>query len=147
MKTSTFLFLMFFGLCVSTVKAQTFEKGNLLLTADIALNSGTNLIGHVEYGLTNQIGVGGGRYYFSYLGFNDTNIFGRFSYHLNDLIKVDKFDFMGSAELHFGDGTGIAILPGARYYFNEKIAAHAEFTIGASNWGDNGLRLGATFKL
>ena len=65
MKTSTFLFLMFFGLCVSTVKAQTFEKGNLLVTADIALNSGTNLIGHVEYGLTNQIGVGGGIYYFS----------------------------------------------------------------------------------
>jgi hypothetical protein len=140
--------MLFFA---ANMNAQTFSKGNLLVTADFQLSTGTNLIGHLEYGLTDQIGIGGGLWYTSFFGGSNTEIFGRVSYHLNNVINVDKFDFMASSEVYFtADQLGIAILPGARYYFTDKIAAHAEFGIGIvgfSGAGYNDLRLGATFRL
>ena len=150
--------LMLFGLISIfsvDMDAQKFSNGDLVINANLGLNSGTNLIGTVDYGIAAEnISVGAGLWHqtISFLGISAsaTSLLGRVAYHFGEAVNVEKLDLYGGGELAIGlngGGTNLALLPGARYYFNEKLAGHAELPIYLGNGGGSYFRIGVSFKL
>ena len=130
------------------MNAQSHAKGNILISADIdPENAGDVYVGTVEYGLTDDIGIGAGITYISVLGTSVSTFSGRAAYHLNKLINVNKFDFFGAAEVTLNHGTHFSLMPGARYYIIDNLALHAEYPIGLSSGGGSYFRVGVTFKI
>lgn len=144
--------LLTFG--ASKLSAQAFEKGELVINAGLQTNTGTNLIGTIDLGIADNIHVGAGIWFqsISLFGSSSTSLslLGRGAYHFEEVVDVDNLDLYGGGELAInlnGGGTNIALLPGARYYFNEKIGAFAELPIYLGSGGGAYFRLGAAFKL
>lgn len=130
------------------MNAQSHAKGNILISADIdPENAGDVYVGTVEYGLTDDIGIGAGIAYISFSGASSSTFSGRAAYHLNKLINVNKFDFFGAAEVTLNHGNTFSLIPGARYYFIDNLALHAEYPIAINNGGGSGFKVGVTFKI
>jgi hypothetical protein len=125
----------------------------MLVNAQIGTNTGTNLIGTLDYGLTENISIGAGIWHqsISFLGtsVSATALLGRGAYHFTSL-NVDKLDLFAGAEVAvgFGDGatTSFSIMPGARYLLTDNIGLSAELPLFLNNGGGSQLRIGATFK-
>lgn len=139
---------------VSKLSAQSFTKQDLVINAGLQTNTGTNLIGTIDFGVADNINVGAGIWFqsISVFGFSSTSLslLGRGAYHFGEVADVDNLDLYGGGELAInldGGGTNFALLPGARYYFSEKIGAFVELPIYIGSGGGAYFRLGASFKL
>ena len=150
---SVFLFASLFTLCLN---AQTYEKGEKVISGGLGLNTGTNLIGVFDYGMLDKISVGAGIWYQSisipfFGSVNSSSLLLRGAYHLDEIIKVDKLDVYGGAELGIGissgGGTNFGLLPGARYFFTDNLGAWAELPIYLSSGGGAYFRIGVSYKL
>ena len=152
--TALLLFGMISFLAVDT-QAQKFSNGDLIINANLGLNTGTNLIGTVDWGVgAENLSVGAGLWHqtISIFGISAsaTSLLGRVAYHFGEVVKVDKLDLYGGGELAIGlngGGTNLALLPGARYYFSDKIAGHAELPIYLGDGGGSYFRIGVSFKI
>ena len=136
------------------LSAQSYGKGDVVVNAGLQTNTGTNLIGTADFGVANNISVGAGLWFqsISFFGVSSTSLslLGRGAYHFGEAVNVDKLDLYGGGELAInlnGGGTNFALLPGARYYFNDKIGAFLELPIYLGSGGGAYFRLGASFKL
>jgi hypothetical protein len=140
--------LLTFG--VNELTAQSYGKGDLVINAGLQTNAGTNLIGTIDLGVADNISVGAGLWFQSILGSSGASLLARGAYHFGDAVNVDKLDLYGGGELAInlnGGGTNFALLPGARYYFSDKIGGFAELPIYIGSFGGTYLRLGVAFKL
>ncbi|MDP2914772.1 MAG: outer membrane beta-barrel protein [Candidatus Aminicenantes bacterium] len=147
-----------------------FKKGGLYITPQIGFNSLSIPIGaSVEYGLTENIGIGGT---VTYWGWN-ADPYGKYTtiilsaealYHLTNL-KLDKIDLYGGAGLGFainsfsynsgwssdywspgGSGLDLGIIIGGRYYFSPKMAVSLRIMNSLiGSWSNFGAALGVTF--
>ncbi len=159
-----------FALVSLATQAQTFEEGDLNISAGIGLGSwyGSSIpvSASVEYGINENISAGG---YIGYLSYNPswsgndfrvniTLIGPRASYHFTDW-DTGNWDlyagaFAGVAIVSYSNGyrdtwgyTGpgsfrISGYAGGRYNFSDNMAAFSEL-----GYGIEYLRVGATFKL
>ena len=146
------------------LNAQVFQKGDIVAHAGIGLGStysfgglGLPLGGGVEFGITDNIGVGGDIGFVSASGLTIFYIGPKGYYHFNDLLNLDsdELDVYGGLRIlsrHFSVGEGIfgvsasGIYPGlhvgGRYFFSESLGAYAE--LGNSyGW----LKVGVCLKL
>ncbi|NND08873.1 MAG: hypothetical protein HKN87_21075 [Saprospiraceae bacterium] len=144
--------------------AQIFQKGDIVAHAGIGLGStysfgglGLPLGGGVEFGVTDNIGVGGDVGFVSASGLTIFYIGPKGYYHFNDLLNLDseELDVYGGISILYrnfsvGDGifgvTASGIYPGfhvgGRYFFSENLGAYAE--LGNSyGW----LKVGVCLKL
>jgi hypothetical protein len=142
------------------------------LNIGIGLNSefasGTPIGASLEFGVTDDISVGGLIDYLhvSYYTTSFTAFYlgGRGSYHFNKLLNLRSkdWDIYGGASLSYrsfswsdtnlgngynlggayGSGIVLGIHVGTRYYFSEKVGAFIEFGGG----GSSNARLGVAFK-
>jgi hypothetical protein len=150
-----------------------FVKGDNLLNIGIGVNSyysgGIPLGASYEYGITDDISVGGGIDYLSYrynfgsirYGFSALYLGARGSYHFNNLIKHNveeldlyagvilgyrsfswKDDFDGTINDTYGSGVFLGIHAGARYFFKPNLGAFLELGAG----GSSNARLGVALK-
>ena len=158
---------------LSNPASAQYRKGDNLLNLGIGLNSyysgGIPVSGIYEYGVTDDISVGGGIDYLSYhyvvggaeYSYTATYIEGRGSYHFNKLInlKNESWDFYGGLSLGYrtfswsgyngakigdayGSGLFLGIHAGARYYFSKSVGCFLE--VGAL--GSTNARTGITFR-
>ncbi len=145
-----------------------YQKGGLYLTPQVALYSyAFNFGAALEFGLTDNIGVGGTLMFafWSDPGISYSLITPSVEgyYHFTQL-DVDKLDLFGGAALGFSiynfnsddlwlDGTGtsdlfLSPILGGRYYVSEKIAVCLKLYISlVGGWAGVGGVLGATIVL
>jgi len=146
-----------------------FKKGGLYITPQIGLNSLSIPIGvSVEYGLTENIGVGGTATYwgwsYDYGKASVIVVSAEALYHFTK-INVPKLDVYGGAGLGYGiysfswgsgfgegyastgtSGLDLGIILGARYYFQPKIAVSLRIMNSLiGSWSTFGAALGVTF--
>lgn len=173
MKRISALFLAVL-LVASFSLAQTgplFKKSGLYITPQIGLNSLSIPLGvSVEYGLTENIGIGGTATYwgwnYDYGKATVIVVSAEALYHLTK-INVPKLDVYGGAGLGYGIysfswnsgyGTGFAetgssgldlgIIVGARYYFSPKMAVSLRIMNSLiGSWSTFGAALGVTFVI
>lgn len=156
----------------NTLNAQTFEKGDFNIGAGIGLGStlggGTPIAIHAEYGITEDISLGGygsfASYSSGYAGFNYkwtyTVIGARASYHFNTLLDLpEKFDVYGGLGLYnygvkvttssgssysgpLSDGIHFGAHVGGRYYFTDNLAAFVDLGNGIAYF-----QTGISYKL
>ncbi len=145
-----------------------YREGALYLTPQVALYGfALNFGASLEYGLTENIGVGG-TLMFAFWGdpgisFTLITPSAEAYYHFTKL-DVDKVDLFAGAALGFSiysfkadnawiDGTGtsglfLSPILGGRYYFSEKIAASLKLYLSIlGNWAGVGGVLGVTIVL
>ena len=146
-----------------------FNKGGLYITPQIGLNGLSFPFGaSVEYGLTENIGIGGT---VTYWGWNETYwkssvivISAEALYHLTK-INVNKLDLYGGAGLGYGiysvsyksgygdsfsssgsSGLDLGIIVGGRYYFSPKMAVSLRIMNSLiGSWSTFGAAVGVTF--
>lgn len=171
MKKAIFTVMAIFAIgSFSFAQNGAFNKGDKLLNVGIGINSyysgGIPFGASLEFGVTDQISVGGSVDYLSSsysAGFKFTTIYigARANYHFNEILNLesDKVDVYGGLTLGYrsfswGDkdfaglgnsyGSGIYFggLVGGKYYFSDKIGAFLELgAIGSTN-----ARIGVAFK-
>jgi hypothetical protein len=137
------------------LSAQNFSPGELIVNANIGTGTGTNLIGTLDYGIAENISVGGGLWHRSISIFgisaSTTFLLARGQYHFGDVVDVEGLDLYGGGELAIGlgsgGGTNFSIMPGARYWVSDKIGIHAELPIFLGSGGGSHFRIGASFRL
>ena len=149
-----------------------YKKGGLYITPQIGLNSLSLPIGaSVEFGLTENIGIGGT---VTYWGWNYD--YGKATvivlsaealYHLTKL-KLNKLDLYGGAGLGYGiysfswdsgygpgssystgsSGLDLGIIIGGRYYFSPKMAVSLRIMNSLiGSWSTLGAAIGVTFVI
>jgi hypothetical protein len=149
-----------------------FYKGTQIISPIIGLNSYTIPFGaNFEYGITDNIGVGGTAMAWLWSGELWSNslisITADAAYHFTKL-KVDKLDLFAGAGLGvsiysfswksgYGQGlsggagsSGVYLksFAGARYYFTPKIAGFTRLYVDfIGDWGGVGAVIGASFRL
>jgi len=159
--------------CLSNAALAQYKKGDNLLNFGLGLNTyydgGVPLSAIYEYGVTDEISVGGGLDYLSYhygygggnYSYTVTYLAGRGSYHFNKLINLrnENWDIYGGLSLGYrsfswkdysGNGAGSAygsglflgIHAGARYYFSKSVGGLLEI----GGLGSTNARVGVTFK-
>ena len=150
-----YIFSLIIVLYTNKTQAQAFEQGKWYANAQIGTNSGANLIGTIDYGIADNISVGIGIWTQSINAGSagtlaGTSLLARGAYHLGDLVKVDKLDFYGGAEIAIGIGgvatTGFSLMPGVRYFITDNIGLGSELAIFLTDGGGTQFRLGAAFK-
>lgn len=150
-------FFTFVSLMLAFGSYAQFKKGDKLINAGIGLRALWIPIGaSVEYGITDQISVGGMAAFASWSGWGTSTYFGvRGAYHVNDLLKLnnDKVDLYAGGGLGYQKWSykGISgsydggIFPiffvGGRYYFKESLGVYAEL-----GGGTAALNAGVTLK-
>ncbi len=158
---------------LSNSASAQYRKGDNLLNLGIGLNTyyegGVPLSAIYEYGVTEDISVGGGIDFLSYhyrtggvdYSYSAVYVAGRGSYHFNRLInlKDENWDIYGGLSLGYrsfswsdyngasvgdvyGSGLYLGIHAGARYYFSKSVGGFLE--LGAL--GSTNARLGVAFK-
>ncbi len=174
MKKIVFGICLLSGFLFSQVATAQYKKGDKLLNLGIGLNSyysgGIPLSASFEYGVTEDISVGGMLDYLSYnygipgynYHFSALYLGARGSYHFNRLLNLrdQNWDIYGGASLGYrsfswndsytgvglgnayGSGVFLGIHAGAKYYFSPKFGAFGELgALGSSN-----IRIGVAFK-
>ena len=163
------------GLFISQSASAQYKKGDKLLNLGIGLNSyysgGIPLSASFEYGITEDISIGGMldylNYNYGYVGysysFSALYFGGRGSYHFNRLLNLrdQNWDLYVGASLGYrsfswsdntfngtglgnayGSGVFLGIHAGAKYYFSPKFGVFGELgALGSSN-----IRVGVAFK-
>lgn len=161
-------------LVASFSMAQTgplFKKAGLYVTPQIGLNSLSIPIGaSVEYGLTENIGIGGTVTYwgwsYDYGKATVIVVSAEALYHLTK-INIPKLDLYGGAGLGYGiysfswgsgygsgyadtgtSGLDLGIIIGARYYFQPKMAVSLRIMSALlGSWSSVGASIGVTFAI
>lgn len=146
-----------------------FKKGGLYITPQIGLNSFSLPIGaSVEYGLTENIGIGGTVTYWgwseAYWKSSVIVISAEGLYHLTNL-NLDKIDLYGGVGLGYGiysfsyksgygtdygssgsSGLDLGLIIGGRYYFSPKMAVSLRIINSLiGSWSSFGAAVGVTF--
>lgn len=166
-KISSLLFSLTLLLFFTTeAKSQNaFAEGDIIVNAGIGLGtvvsfagSGIGIGGGVEYGVTDDIGVGAEVGFSSGSGVSQFAIAVKGSYHFNRLLDIsgDELDFYAGLGLNyrswsfdndfiggtFANTAYLGFHAGARYYFTDNLAGWAE--LGNSfGW----LKLGVSLKI
>jgi hypothetical protein len=147
---ATFLLIAAFALLTNDqVYSQDFSPGDLVVNANLETGGGTTLIGTIDYGVAQNISVGGGLGLTFFSGSSSARLLGRGLYHFGSVADVANLDLYGGGELGIGlssGGTSFALLPGARYWFNDSLAGNIELPIYLSGGGLE-FRLGVSFRL
>lgn len=166
MKKIYVFLLVFAGFFLGTQKseAQSFvlDEGDIIVNAGIGLGHtfswaglGLPLGASLEYGIKENIGVGGDIGFVSGSGLTYLVIGAKGSYHFNELFKIndDTWDIYGGLGLYyqnysfsgvtgtFSSGIHLGIHAGARYFFSDSFGVFAELgnTLG---WA----KVGVSFK-
>lgn len=159
--------LIAFALVASFTFAQgTLGEGNLQANAGLGFSGwGVPLFAGLDYGITDEITVGGEVSYRSNsvasVKWTAIGIFANANYHFNKILKIpSEFDVYAGASLgyynwssnikipntskaSYNSGIGFTGQLGARYFFNDQFGLNLEF--GAGNVA--GGKLGITYKL
>lgn len=90
---------------------------------------GTGLSGTYEYGISDAISLGAGaNFYFSKNQSEGFFLFGKGSYHLQDVLNLpDEWDIYPGLNIGLlGNTFGLGAHVGARYFFSPKLGAFVE---------------------
>lgn len=150
--------------CTQLTNAQSFTKETKLANLGIKLWSGiTPISASAEFGVADNIGVGGQLWYASEgdsnysIKYITPGVFG--NYHFN--IDNDKLDLYGGAGLNYfiasvsssyvsssasASTTFFNLQGGGRYYVSPKIGLNAQLDINMKNGTQTYLALGASLK-
>lgn len=152
-------------LIISTANTQPIQEGETQLNAGLGLsNFGIPVYAGIEFGLENNLSVGGELSYRKYGAYSVYSpsiitIAGLGNYHFNELLELpSEWDVYGGLTLGYsiwsdndvydfdwfrGSGLYIAGQIGGRYFFNENFAVNLE--LGGGNY--SGGKIGITYKL
>jgi hypothetical protein len=136
---------------IRRVSSSAFQLGDMILTPEIMVSSGTVPIGaNFEYAFTKNIGLGGDLV-FSLEGSGAMTIAPDVSYHFN--MNTSNFDlFAGGGPaliIGFNGGSAFGFKPflGSRFYFTPKIAAYFKFFALLAKDSSIGGAFGVSFKI
>jgi hypothetical protein len=142
--------VMFFVAGAFQAQAQRIEKGKVIVGAGAYLErTATPILLTAEYGLGEQIGVGGIMWIakgYSFLG-------GRANYHLNNVLNLsnDKMDTYAGLTagkiLNASSGVSMFLHGGGRYFFSDKLGVFTELNIGVLKSQGSSLGAGLAINL
>ncbi len=134
-----------------------FLMGDLTVTPQIGLTSGYTPVGaNVEYGLTDNIGIGGTAMFWFASGVTVIIPSLEAAYHFTQL-DVENLDVSAGGGLGYaiyssewGSGTSSIypfLLLNGRYYFSPKLAANFRLDVGFGDYSGSVAMIGVTLKL
>ena len=158
MKKSIFKFAtiscLFFAASFSA-QAQFMEKGDVLGSGGFYFPSGLTLLNFgVDFGVANNVSVGGRFITVLSKGSKGSYVGGRVAYHLGEAFGVrdtrslDPYAGFQVGKVLGGDSNiGLNLPIGLRFMFNEKFGAYAEYMIDLNSEAlDNQFGLGISFR-
>jgi hypothetical protein len=145
---------LFFTISFST-QAQFMEKGDVLGSGGFYFPSGLTLLNvGVDFGVADNVSVGGRFVTVLSKGSKGSYIGGRVAYHLGEAFGVkdsrslDPYAAFQVGKVLSSEGSiGLNIPLGLRFMFNEKFGAYAEYMIDLNSEAlDNQFGLGISFR-
>lgn len=160
---STITFAQFIMTPNTTTEKGTLGIGKIQINAGFGFSGwGTPIFVGLDYGVTNEITVGGEISYRSIssnnVEYTATGFFANANYHFNKALQLPpEFDVYGGVSLgyynwnvdsdyivnaEYSSDIGYAIQVGGRYFFTDRLGLNLEFGTGSTSGG----KLGITYR-